>query len=457
MHPRVLRRATILASTLALVVSAAAFADQVPADGDLVTPGRQSLVELGAVAPGATVSTTVGFELLCANGSHVDPGTVVTVSLLGATLPADGSVSIPSDATIGPVPATWPADGVSCPADLVPLPANAPMDVTLVAPTTPADGYLYTLTFLRSPSDGISGVSSVSFSLDVVGDLPPSVSVPGAIVVEGDTLGGWASAWTATASDPEDGPLTPTCNPAAGTVLPLGLTTVTCSATDSFGHTASASFDVTVFDGTAPALAGVPGDLAVTTADPAGASVSWPAPTATDVVDGDRPVTCAPASGSTFAVGTTTVTCSASDSSGNTASATFDVSVTLDVPTRITVRWGEPVGTATQFVANAGRNLPLKADVAVDGARVARSGATPHVVLDRLDACGGTPTDRLDAGAMSWDGNRWTLNLDTAPLGGGCWRVSVAAQGAEGGTFELKLTGSSATAAKAPKSATRGG
>ena len=48
--------------------------------------------------------------------------------------------------------------------------------------------------------------------------------------------------------------------------------------------------------------------------------------TATDVVDGDRPVACSHAG--TFPIGDTLVTCSSSDSRGNNASETFTVRVT---------------------------------------------------------------------------------------------------------------------------------
>ena len=48
---------------------------------------------------------------------------------------------------------------------------------------------------------------------------------------------------------------------------------------------------------------------------------------ATDNADPNPQVTCAPASGSTFPIGETAVTCTATDSNGNTASATFKVIV----------------------------------------------------------------------------------------------------------------------------------
>ncbi len=62
----------------------------------------------------------------------------------------------------------------------------------------------------------------------------------------------------------------------------------------------------------------------------AGAVVSYTPPKATDVVDGVRPASCVPASGSTFAMAqTATVTCTASDTHGNTATAHFTVTVSV--------------------------------------------------------------------------------------------------------------------------------
>jgi len=56
------------------------------------------------------------------------------------------------------------------------------------------------------------------------------------------------------------------------------------------------------------------------------AVVTWPAPTATDNT-GVASVSCIPASGSTFPVGVTTVTCTAADLAGNTAQCSFNVTV----------------------------------------------------------------------------------------------------------------------------------
>jgi hypothetical protein len=131
----------------------------------------------------------------------------------------------------------------------------------------------------------------------------------------------------ATATDLVDGSLTPTCDANSGDTFPLGTTTVTCSATDQAGNKGSATFDITVEDTTAPTV-NVPGNMTVLATSPTGADVTFSA-TATDLVDPAPLVTCNPASGSTFPLGTTTVTCSASDAAGNlSAPQTFDITVT---------------------------------------------------------------------------------------------------------------------------------
>ncbi|HEX6024808.1 MAG TPA: HYR domain-containing protein [Solirubrobacter sp.] len=85
------------------------------------------------------------------------------------------------------------------------------------------------------------------------------------------------------------------------------------------------AFDETRYGTVAPVL-NVPGSLEAPATSPAGATVGF-SPSAVDDLDGPVPVTCAPASGNVFAIGTTTVTCSASDRGGNTSTAQFTVTV----------------------------------------------------------------------------------------------------------------------------------
>jgi hypothetical protein len=90
--------------------------------------------------------------------------------------------------------------------------------------------------------------------------------------------------------------------------------------------------------------------------------------TATDIVDGPIVPTCAPASGSTFVIGTTTVTCSATDAHGNAASRTFTVTVNpaggdvtppvLKVPENITAEATSPAGATVTYKVTATDNKP---------------------------------------------------------------------------------------------------
>jgi hypothetical protein len=155
--------------------------------------------------------------------------------------------------------------------------------------------------------------------------VPPTVTVPANISVPATGPSGAVVSFTASAEDDEDGPLTPTCDPPSGSTFPLGTTTVTCSAEDAAGNSGSASFSVTVVDTTPPALT-VPGTINVLATSPAGAVVTYSV-TATDDIDGPLTPTCDPPSGSTFRIGTATVTCTATDAAGNTATPTFQVVV----------------------------------------------------------------------------------------------------------------------------------
>jgi len=70
----------------------------------------------------------------------------------------------------------------------------------------------------------------------------------------------------------------------------------------------------------------LPGDMTVNATSSAGALVGYTA-SASDDVDANPMLACSPASGSVFAIGTTTVTCTATDSQGNSTTGTFLVTV----------------------------------------------------------------------------------------------------------------------------------
>ncbi|HMG33209.1 MAG TPA: choice-of-anchor Q domain-containing protein [Blastocatellia bacterium] len=115
---------------------------------------------------------------------------------------------------------------------------------------------------------------------------------------------------------------TVTCNPASGSFFPVGATTVTC--TSPVGPTCS--FKVTVNDTQSPVIT-CPASLnAKTPSSSSMCTVVNFSVTAQDNCPGVT-VACAPPSGTCFVVGTTTVSCTATDASANTASCSFTVSV----------------------------------------------------------------------------------------------------------------------------------
>ena len=83
-------------------------------------------------------------------------------------------------------------------------------------------------------------------------------------------------------------------------------------------------------DTEAPTLAPL-GDITTPATSPAGAVVTYSA-SATDAVDGDLTPSCTPVAGSTFALGATPVTCTATDVAGNSASTSFLVTVFNQAP-----------------------------------------------------------------------------------------------------------------------------
>ena len=451
---RSLRRAIVLSLGATLAFAGVAAADTVTADGDLVTTRIEQTADLGAVAPGSVHSLDIGFQLACANGSHVDAGQTVTATYAGGSAPQGGMILSVTDGTVGPAPASWPADGAPCASPAETFSGGTPSVVTLQAPTTPGQDYTFSLLFDRSisPTGANDGGAIGSFTaIDILVDVntPPTLTLPtlaGVGTVEGNVTGGWTGPWLGlAATDVEDDPdPTPSCAPAAGTLLPLGPTSVTCSATDSGDLTTSTSFTLAVVDTTPPQLLSVPGDSSVTTGDPTGTAFAYVTPSAVDVVDAHPVVGCLPVSGSHFGPGTTTVTCNATDASGNVARDSFDVTVTNVAPHVASATWREPVaGLGATLSANRGRTVPVKVDLSVDG-EIRSTGEASLLVTP----CSGGPEQSI---ALSFGGGRWNAGLDTSSLAGSCHTVAAWIDGLEAGSFRLELRGADSVRTTSPK------
>lgn len=215
--------------------------------------------------------------------------------------------------------------------------ANDVVDGSTTVSCTPASGSQFplgTTTVSCSSTDSRANKTTGTLKVTVQDKTAPSLTLPTTTVAEATGAGGVAVAYTASASDLVDGSVTPSCDVASGSTFRLGDTKVTCSATDKAANKAAGSFTVTVGDHTAPTLTLT--DKTAEATAPDGADVTYTA-TASDAVDGAITPQCAPGSGSTFALGKTDVSCSATDSRSNTAMGTLHVTVQDKTPPTLTL------------------------------------------------------------------------------------------------------------------------
>jgi hypothetical protein len=174
-----------------------------------------------------------------------------------------------------------------------------------------------------------SGNTATCQQLVIVRDqTAPTITCPSNIVLSTDP--GKCSAsnvtYSATAADNCSGTVTLAYSPPSGSTFAKGTNLVTCTATDTAGNSNSCAFTVTVLDTEPPAITCQTNVTVSAQPGQAAAAVSFPLPAATDNCPGVS-VVATPPSGSSFPIGTTTVTCTATDASGNTNSCTFTITV----------------------------------------------------------------------------------------------------------------------------------
>ena len=192
-----------------------------------------------------------------------------------------------------------------------------------------------THTIMASATDVHGNTASETFTLTVQDKTSPTLTPVANHTDEATGPNGAAAAFAATASDIVDGsdPVVFTEGATvvhSGDTFGFGTHTITASATDQHGNSASETFTVTVQDTTAPALTPVANQTDEATG-PNGAAATFPA-SASDIVDGSDPVTFTEGdtvvhSGDTFGFGTHTITATATDQDGNSASETFTITV----------------------------------------------------------------------------------------------------------------------------------
>ncbi len=191
----------------------------------------------------------------------------------------------------------------------------------------------HTITAEYSGNNNFGG-STGTLSQSVQDNTPPTITCPAnieSIVGPGQCTA--VVTYTPTASD-NCSSVNVVSTPPSGTAFPVGITTVKCVATDAVDNKDSCSFTVTVRDTTRPVITCPSNVVRAADAGKCTAVVTY-APTASDNCSTVN-VVSTPPSGTTFPVGTTTVTCRATDASGNTATCFLTVRITDTQPPTIT-------------------------------------------------------------------------------------------------------------------------
>lgn len=119
------------------------------------------------------------------------------------------------------------------------------------------------------------------------------------------------------------------CSNPSGSLFPVGYTVVDCTASNTKGEVSTSQLSVTVFDeskGDPVFWLHLPEILTADAPNREGATVKFEV-----IADGSRDpsptIKCSAESGALFPIGTTTVSCTATDAYGATASGQFEISV----------------------------------------------------------------------------------------------------------------------------------
>ncbi|MBI1936984.1 MAG: DUF5011 domain-containing protein [Ignavibacteriales bacterium] len=216
--------------------------------------------------------------------------------------------------------------------------------------TTTLGGGIYTFTL--TVSDGqASSTDDVTVTVSV-DNIAPVLTIPQNITVNNDEGGcGAVVNFDVTAADACGGVIVST-SPASGSLFPHGTTTVTCSAVDNAGNSATQTFTVTVVDNETPVITlngaspvevvrfGQYNEEGVTVSDNCSTNLS-------EVISGSVNVNLP---------GVYTITYSTQDASGNTASVTRTVKVIND-----------PAALASPYLLLADKNINSDKNVNATG------------------------------------------------------------------------------------------
>ncbi|GAA4853845.1 hypothetical protein GCM10023332_01130 [Luteimonas vadosa] len=352
-------------------------------DGDLVvycTPASGSTFELGPTMVNCSATDTA---------NNTGSGNF-SVQVVDTTPPA---VTPPANTTVE-------ATGFLTAVDISTATATDAVGVVSLGHDAPASFPVGTTTITWTACDAARNCGTATSLVTVTDTTPPTLTLPGNIAgVEATGASGAIVTFSATASDLVDGVVVVTCTRASGSTFALGTTPVACRATDLAGNTGTGGFNVTVVDTTPPSFDPYTPPAPAVASGNSQALVSFPLPVARDLVDGAVTVSCDRASGSSFPVGRTRVSCSASDSRGNTATMGFDVVVSYawtgfhrpvdNFPVINAVKAGSAIPVKFSLGGNQGLDIFVAGSPA-SGAVACMGGYTEEITLSETVNAGGS-------------------------------------------------------------------
>ena len=189
-----------------------------------------------------------------------------------------------------------------------------------------------TTTVTCTATDASNNTANCMFNVVVLETVPPIIACPTDITTSTDPNNCNARVtWADPLVTDNCGVGSFTCTRSSGSYFSLGTSSVTCYGTDISNNTSSCTFSVTVVDTEPPVISCLNDITVVSDPDICSATVNWSTPSVTDNC-GVNTITSDLSSGSTFPVGTTTVTYIATDIFGNLSTCMFDVTVIDNEP-----------------------------------------------------------------------------------------------------------------------------
>ena len=216
-------------------------------------------------------------------------------------------------------------------------------------------------------------LASVSYTVKpvtVTDTIPPVITTDSNISISTtNSTGARVTYSTPLATDNVSVTIKPTCTPSSGSLFPVGVNSVICTASDAAGNIGTKSFTITVIntnvvgDNIPPTFTKMQ-DISLVATTSNGATVTYDLPKVTDNIKVTSGPICTPASGSFFPIGQTIVTCTASDAAKNQGSTTFTVTVSsliavpVEIPSSVSVSTGKLYYSSTEAVFVTGIATP---------------------------------------------------------------------------------------------------